>query len=141
MSIFKRLPWVSLGLLLLTDSNFGWVISKANAPPFVWLLAVIAVLLLIGGLTTPWAKMTDYSIFLFRSNIRSFGITILWAFLFFLMVAWFRVFIDTLVIIAAAILARIDFQAAGFNEKHAFVILSIFSLTGLALGALVQKLM
>jgi hypothetical protein len=55
------------------------------------------------------------------------------------MIAQFRVFLDTLLIIAAAILAKIDFQTAGFSEGQAFWFLSIFSLTGLALGALIHK--
>jgi hypothetical protein len=142
MSILKRLPFVSLVLLLLTYTTLGWVISKtyAPAPRFIWLLAVIAILVLLAGLTISWRTLTDYSFVLFKSNLKSFSVTVLAAFLFFLMIAHFRVFLDTLVIIAAAVLGKIDFQTAGFTEGQAFCFLSIFSLTGLALGALIHKL-
>ena len=142
MSILKRLPFVSLVLLLLTYTTLGWVISKtyAPAPWFIWLLAVIAILVLLAGLTISWRTLTDYSFVLFKSNLKSFSITVLAAFLFFLMIAQFRVFLDTLVIIAAAVLGKIDFQTAGFTDGQAFCFLSIFSLTGLALGALIHKL-
>lgn len=138
MSIQRKLPWVSLALLLLTYSTWGWVISRAKVPPVVWVLAVVAILLLTGSLTSPWSKIANYSNVLFKSNLRSFSLTVFGAFMFFLMIAWFRVFIDTLVIISATILARIDVQTCGFKEHHAFWILSFTSLTGLALGALVN---
>jgi hypothetical protein len=141
MSILKRLPFVSLVLLLLTYTTLGWVISKtyAPAPWFIWVLTVITILVLLGGLTISWRRLTHYSFVLFQSNLKSFSITVLGAFLFFLMIAQFRVFLDTLLIIAAAVLAKIDFQTAGFSEGQAFWFLSIFSLTGLALGALIHK--
>ncbi|MEH2459335.1 hypothetical protein [Nostoc sp.] len=140
MSILKRIPWVSLALVLLSYSTLGWVISETHAPRFVWMATVIAILLLIVTVTAPWPKMTYYYSILLKSNIRSFGVAVLAAFLFFLMTAWFQVFLDTLLIISATILVRIDFQRAGLRERLAFSTASIFSLGGLALGALIYKL-
>ncbi|MBG1269274.1 hypothetical protein [Nostoc sp. WHI] len=141
MLIFKRVPWVSLALLLLSYSALGWVISETRAPKFVWLVTVVVILILIVTLTTPWPKMTYYYNILFKSNIRSFCVAILAAFMFFIMLAWFGVFLDTLLIISATILVRIDFQIAGLRQGLAFCTTSIFSLAGLALGALVYKLL
>ncbi len=140
MSILKRVPWVSLALVLISYSTLGWVISETRAPLFVWLVTVVAILLLVVTLTIPWLKMTYYLNVLFKSNTRSFGVAVLAAFLFFVMIAWFRVFLDTLLIISATILVRIDFQMAGLREGLAFWTTSTFSLTGLALGALIHQL-
>ena len=140
MSIFKRVPWVSLALVMLSYSTLGWVISETRVSIFVWLVTVVAILLLIVTLTIPWLKMTYYLNALLKSNTRSFGVAVLAAFLFFIMIAWFRVFLDTLLIISATILVRIDFQKAGLREGLAFCTASIFSLGGLALGALIYKL-
>ncbi|WP_100898858.1 hypothetical protein [Nostoc flagelliforme] len=140
MSILKRVPWVSLALVMLSYSSLGWVISETRAPLFVWLATVVAILLLIVTLTIPWLKMTYYLNVLLKSNTRSFGVAVLGAFLFFIMIAWFRVFLDTLLIISATILVRIDFQMAGLREGLAFWTASTFSLAGLALGALIHKL-
>ena len=107
--------------------------------PFVWLVAAIAIFSLVGFWTTPWSKMASYSIFVFKSNLRIFAFVIFAAFLFFLIIAWYSVFLDTLVVIAAIILARIDFQLNGFSRKQAFWTLSISSLIGLACGGFVQK--
>ncbi|MBW4671904.1 MAG: hypothetical protein KME60_31880 [Cyanomargarita calcarea GSE-NOS-MK-12-04C] len=139
MSILKTLPWITLTLVMVTYTTLGWVISKAPVPWFAWLLVAIAVLFLTGVVTTPWKSFADYSDALVKSNTRSFGVAILAAFLFFLMLAWFKVFLQGLLITSAATLARIDFQVAGFREIQAFWITSIFSLVGLALGAVGGK--
>ncbi len=138
--MLKTVPWVSLALVLLSYSTLGWVISETHPPMYVWLAIVVAILLLILTLTTAWPKLTSYYNILFESNIKSFGITVLAAFMFFVMLAWFRVFLDTLLIFSATILVRVDFQIAGLKKNLAFWSMSIFSLTGLLLGALIYKL-
>jgi hypothetical protein len=138
MSIFKRLPWMSLLLVLVSYSTLGWVLSEMYVPAFVWVVVVIAVLLLVGSLTTPLPIVANYSSILFRSTTRTFLAAVLGAFLFFLILAWFKVFLDTLLIVAAAILARIDFQTAGFKERLAFFVTSLCSLVGMAFGAAMQ---
>jgi len=105
-----------------------------RAPLYVWITFILVVLLFVGSLTIPWSAISKYSNLLVQSNLRSFAVTILGAFLFFLMLAWFRIFLDTLLIISAGILAKIDFQTAGFKQGQAFLITLLFSLAGLALG-------
>ncbi len=141
MSILKRVPWVPLALVLLSYSTLGWAISETKSPWWVWLLLVSGVLLLIGSLTIPWSKMTEFSLILFRSNTRTFIVAVAAAFLFFLMLAWFRVFLDTLLIISATILAKIDFQTDDFQQEQAFWITFIVSLIGLGLGAAMQMVL
>lgn len=141
MPILQRVPWVSLTLLILSYSTLGWVISETKAPEFVWLVTVVGILLFMLSLTTPWTKMREVSSIVLKSSARSFVFAVFAAFLFFVMLAWFRLFLDTLLIVSAAILARIDFQAAGFKEGQTFWITSIFSLAGLALGAGIQMLL
>lgn len=134
MLIVKRLPWTSLVLVLFSYSTLGWALSETQAPWYVWLTCIVAVLLLVGSLTVPWSAISKYSSLLVQSNLRSFAVTTLAAFLFFLMLAWFRIFLDTLLIICAGILARIDFQTAGFKQVQVFLITSISCLAGLGLG-------
>lgn len=134
----KSFLWVSLTLVGLAYGSLGWLISEAHLHWSAWLGIAIAILFLLSALTTPWLKIADYSIIFFRSDTRTFAFSVLAAFLFFLMIAWFRVFLDTLVIISANILLRIDLQASGLGEKQTFLITSIISLIGLALGAVMQ---
>ncbi|MGI8503415.1 MAG: hypothetical protein ACR2LR_20115 [Hassallia sp.] len=134
----KNFPWVSLTLVVLAYGSLGWLISQAHSPWYVWLTLVTGILFLLSALTTPWLKIADYSIFFFKSDTRGFAFSVLAAFLFFVMIAWFKVFLDTLVIISANILLRIDLQGCGLGERQTFLVTSMFSLTGLALGAVIQ---
>lgn len=139
MSIFKRLPWISLVLALLTYCSLGWVISKTYMSTTALGITALAVLILVFVLTTPWVNLTNYSNKFFKSNSRTFAVTVFGAFLLFLIIARFRLFLDTLVIISATILVRIDFQSAGLKQTHAFGIMSIISLSGLATGILIHR--
>lgn len=135
MSILKKIPWISLMLVLLSYSTFGWVLAEAQVPRLVWLVFVPILLLLMGSLTSPLSLATKYSSILFGSNIRTFAVAVFGAFLLFVMLAWFRLFLDCLLIFSAAILARIDFQVSGLTEWQAFWITCLISLAGIALGA------
>ncbi len=140
-TIFKRLPWISLGLLLLTYTHLGWVTSQGGYSLVTWLLLVIAILFLTGSFTTPWSKISEFFQVLLQSNLRYFGLTLLGAFLVFLILAKFRLFLDILVMVCATMLARLDFQGAGFKEKSSFAIILIFSLAGLGLGVMIDLLL
>lgn len=140
MLTFKSLPWISLVLLLLTYSSLGWTLANTKLPLYAWGLIAIAILLLIELLTIPWKKLNYYSLILFKSALRSFFISILAAFLLFLMISRFRLFLDTLVILAATILARIDFQTTKLSQTQTFWTLACLSLTGLLIGFILEQL-
>jgi hypothetical protein len=139
MSTIKRLPWVSLILLLVTYSVFGWILSQENLSIFLWGLIIISVLFLVAGLTTPWSKTVKYLSVLFNTKLKSFLLAVFGAFLFFLVFAEFRIFLDIMLIISATILVRLDFQIAGLKEIQAFCITSVFSIAGLMLGLLLKQ--
>ncbi|MEM6752963.1 MAG: hypothetical protein AAF630_08350 [Cyanobacteria bacterium P01_C01_bin.38] len=140
VSIIKQLPLCSLTLILVTYSVFGWILSQENLPGYAWLLIVISVLILIAGITTPWSKAVKYVRVLFNTKLKSFGFAVLGAFLFFLVFAEFRIFLDILLITSATILVRLDFQLAGAKETQAFLFTSVFSIAGLMLGFLLNQL-
>lgn len=140
-SIIKKLPWISLTLVLLTYSVFGWILSQEKLPTFAWLLIVISILILIAAITTPWSKAVKYVRFLFNTKLKSFGFAVLGAFLFFLIFAEFRIFLDIMLITSTTILVRLDFQAAGLKETQAFLLTSLFSISGLMLGLFLNQLL
>ncbi len=138
MSILKKIPWFSLALVLLSYSTLGWMVFAETAPWYIWLITVVTILLSLICFTSPGLKLNEYTSILFKSSARSFGVAILAAFLFFLMVAWFRVFLDILLILCATILARIDFQTLALKPELAFGCISFFAVAGLALGAFIK---
>jgi hypothetical protein len=138
MSTLQKIPWVSLILVLLSYSTLGWIIFEEKAPWYVWLMTVVTILLSLIYVTNPWLKLDDYFNILFKSTARTFSVAILAAFLFFLMIAWFRVFLDALLILCATILAKIDFQSVALKPSLAFGCISFCSLLGLGLGAFIK---
>ena len=134
----KTLPWISLFLVSLTYTRLGWVLSDNNAPLYLWILLVLAILVLVASLTVSVSVISKYSSLLVSSNLRSFTVATLGALLFFLMLAWFGIFLDMLLIICAGILARIDCQTAGIRQLQAFLIILLFSLAGLGCGHLLH---
>ncbi|HYW20754.1 MAG TPA: hypothetical protein VE956_15915 [Nodularia sp. (in: cyanobacteria)] len=134
MSIVKTLPWISLVLVMFSYTTLGWALSDTQAPLYVWIIFILAVLVLVYSLTITRSAISKYSQLLLQSNIRSFAVATFGAFLFFIMLAWFRIFLNALLIISVGILARIDCQTAGYKQGQAFLITLIFSLAGLALG-------
>ncbi|TAE52666.1 MAG: hypothetical protein EAZ76_19200 [Nostocales cyanobacterium] len=140
MLMLKQIPWLSLTLVFLSYCALGWVISETETPWFVWVILISVILLLLASLTIPWSKIAQYYSTLLKSNLRSFLLTVVAAFVFFLMLAWFRIFLDTLLILSATILAKIDFQTSGYKTGVGFLLTSGFALSGLAVGALLHRL-
>lgn len=141
MTTLKRIPWISLGLVLLTYTSLGWLLTRAHTPLYVWIAIAIAILLLLELLTVPWQWLVKYSSSIFDSAFRSFLISLLAACLLFFMIFRFRIFLDVLVIVAATMLARIDFQTAKLSQVITFWMLALFSLSGLSIGFFLKKLL
>ena len=140
MLSLKKVPWLSLTLVLLTQIASGRAIAKANLGYYIWLLAAIATLLIVKYLTSSLYKIsTSTSKILGKLDAKSVSVAVLGAFLVFLMFAWFKVFIDTLLLFAAIMLVRIDFETNKLPQRQAFFMTYIFSLAGLALGALIER--
>ncbi|MBD2137263.1 hypothetical protein H6F32_06600 [Anabaena sp. FACHB-1237] len=138
MMILKKIPWFSLSLVLLTYTALGWVISDTKPPVYIWIVTVVCTLIFVSFLTNVFSKISNYTNVLFKTNFRTFGVTVLAAFLFFLMIAWFKVFLDTLLILSATVLAKIDFQTANLNKQYTFLLTSLSSLLGLVLGIFIH---
>ncbi len=135
MSIWKKLPWFSLFLLLVAYSTLGWVLNDAHTAWYLWILISIAIFLLVELLTAPRARVRSYTMNLLKSDWAVFAASVFAAFLVAVSLIWLHVFVQALVIISAAILVKLDAQTAGLKNHQAFWLLTIFCVTGLSLGA------
>lgn len=130
----KRLPWISLGLLLTAYSTFSWFLYRSTVTWVVWLAALVLALLQamlltafsdgIKGLLSSWLK----------SDAGYFTTVIVSAFFIAVAFVWINIFGYILVLLAAEMLARLDLQNAGFNRVQALIVLTVVSLCGLAVG-------
>ncbi len=162
MSRLKKFPWLSLILLLIAYSVFGWIVSQSTQSWAIWLvqqgkgwgwlleedivsgivylLGAVSILLLVTALTAPVTLMTFFLGSSLQSDIKGFISLLGWAFAFVLIVCWIEYFVRFLVLLAAAILARLELQKAGYNEWQTFAMLAVVCLSGLGLGLLTFEL-
>ncbi len=137
MPTLKKLPWVSLTLLLITYSTLGWVLAAFDYPWLVWVMIVVVILLLAAFLSSPGTKFRDNSR-LFKLDTRTFFLVVATAFLSVIIIWRLHIFVHALVTISAAILVRLEAQEARLSDRQTFWILAIISLAGLGLGAAAQ---
>lgn len=137
----KKLPWVSLLLLLISYTICGWLLfAVAYKHWVVWLAAGAMALLIAGALTSALPLVKDIVGFTLKSDSRAFFIVTIAAFLTVLVVTWFNAFAHALILMSAESLARLELQTSRFNQWQAFGILSLVSLAGLGLGGIAHPL-
>lgn len=137
MPTLKKLPWVSLALLLITYSTLGWQISASHNPWLVWIIIIAGALVVAALLSSPSATFTNGSSFL-KSDTRSFLVLIAAAFLSVVVIWRLHIFAHALVTVSSGTLFRLDAQKAGLSNRQTFWIMALGSLAGLGLGAAVQ---
>jgi len=127
-------PLLSAVLLLLAYGSFSWFISHQAAGLWVW-SAAIAFTLAQAFLLTTYSKgfKSAMDIWL-RSDLGYFACVILGALFIAFAFIWIRIFGYILVVLAAEILMRLDLQLIGFNRVQSWLILTLVSFSGLAVG-------
>lgn len=140
MPTLKKLPWVSLTLLLVTYITLGWLLSAVNDPLPIWVIVAGAVLLLAMALSSPWSKIRDTFARIFKSDTRAFLIAVVAAFLLVVIITWLYIFAHVLVVVSVGTLVRLDTQTARWSNRRTFWFLAIMPLVGLGLGAVAQTL-
>ncbi|MBD2460377.1 hypothetical protein H6G89_04905 [Oscillatoria sp. FACHB-1407] len=136
----KRIPWLSLSLLLIAYSSFSWFLYQSTATWIVWLIALSFALTQALLLT---AFLQGFRFFVkgwLKSDIGYFSVISIGAFSIAAILVWIHVFEYVLLLIAAEVLARMDLQNAGFNQWQALGVLTLVSISGLSVGYTAQEL-
>jgi hypothetical protein len=138
MLLVKKLPWISLLLLVSTYGVFGWLLTASTGLALFWLMGATYILIIASAMTAPWALIKGFYAGFLKSDSRAFVSVIIGAFVAVIIIRWIDVFFRILVLISASALARLDLQTAGYGKWQAFGILLLVSLTGFALGVLAK---
>lgn len=118
----------------LTHSTVGWFSTHSTVIWLAWALVLAFTLLQALLLTTMFDGFKAFFGSWLKSDMGYFTLIIVVSLGVTIIFLWFRVFGYILVLIAAEVLARLDLQNAGFSRVQALIILSVFSLSGLAVG-------
>ena len=157
MSRLKNLPW-SLVLLFVTFGVFGWYLMESIPDLTEWVAdkggafnisvtelilswiilpaAATSIIIMAVSLTAPilWMKIGIKG--WLKSDVNAFASTLIWAFAIVLIISYLEFFVRFLVLLAAAILVRLDLQQAGYSKAKASVVLVFLCLAGFASGVL-----
>ncbi|MBD1861674.1 MULTISPECIES: hypothetical protein [Trichocoleus] len=134
MALLKKLPWLSLALLVVAYCTWGWFLYPSRSSGFDWLFAAAFAIIVAGLLTAPEKSLRSRFFTWSVSSIGRFILVLCGSALTAVVLYMANVFVHILVTISACMLARLDLQTAGFKQLTAFWVLSAFSLVGLGLG-------
>lgn len=156
MAWLKKFPWLSLGVLLITYSVFGWFVSQAKRELSLWLieqgqewgwslsetlasrivyiLGIDLILLITIALVAPVTLMTILFGSWLKSDIKAMVSILGWSFASVFILCWFDYFVRFLILLSSAILGRLELRIAGYNEWQTFMILTFVCLSGFGLG-------
>lgn len=130
----KKIPWLSLTLLLVTYNTLGWILAQARSSWYIVLLTVALVLLFTEILAAPASKTRKFINRWLSSDSKAFILVLAFAFFAAAIVVWIHVIAHIFVLMSAGLLARLDLHTTGFGQWQAFWILAALSLAGFAVG-------
>lgn len=170
MSWFKHSTWISLTLLLITYMTFGWSIDQRKgifqqviieygrnldwqnflklfnlietdtANVLFYGLAILSVLAITFALMAPVTLITLAFGSSFKSDARSVISILLWSLAFVLILRWLIFFSHILLLLCAAILAKLDLQDNGFKQWQVSTLIILIGFLGFFGGAIAHSI-
>ncbi|MGV2832110.1 hypothetical protein [Myxosarcina sp. GI1(2024)] len=149
----KKIPWLSLILLLLTYGVYGWSYTSWGvtsidegsifnqferdlAIVFLYSVGGILIILLTIAFTAPISLMTISLSNWLKSEVRAFLSIFIGAFAFAIIIQMVEVFADFLLLLSAALLFKLDLQLAGYQRWFSWFLLTCLCLLGFGGGIL-----
>jgi hypothetical protein len=138
----KKVPWLSLGILFSAYATFSWFLTQwvahqvgtALAEWAVWAIVLFCTLLQALLLTTLFDGVKLFFRKWLKSDVGYFSLIMLGSLSVTAALVWFRMFGYVLVLVSSEILARLDLQNAKLNRWQSLAVLTLVSVTGLAVG-------
>jgi hypothetical protein len=126
--------WISWGLLILAYATFGQLLHHGNVGQSIWLATLGFLVLKALFLTLCWRPLRDLALQGFKSDIGYSLMVLGLASLAVIAVVYFRAFAYTVVLVATALLVRMDCLIDSVDDRLACLILIVLPLVGLGLS-------
>ena len=128
-------------LLLLAFMGFGAFLHSRHSSDFLWWLALGYAFLESALLTIVWKPMRNVFLLGFQSDLGYTVMALVIASLAVVVVSWIQIFGYFLVMLAAALLLRVELLIRDIGNSSAFVILLLLSAMGLFISRVTVELM
>lgn len=135
----RAFPWVSICLALLANIAFGYFLHEFSLSGLTWTLAIIYVFLQCGILSIGWKLVHGFLLLGFQSAVGYTFMALAGASFAVVVLAWARISSYFLVMIATALLLRVDLYTRRVGTKRSFMIMLIVSLIGLGISWLLLE--
>ena len=126
--------WLSWGLLVLAYATYGQLLHADASSRYVWLATLAFAVAKAGVLTLLWQPTRDFVLKGFKTDVGYSVMVLLLASLAVLAVVQIRAFAYIVVLLAAALLVKVDCLIDGMSDRLAFTTLLLLSLIGLGLS-------
>ena len=136
----KKLPWLSSLLLLLAYMGFGAFLHARHSSDLIWWLALGHAVLEAALLTILWKPLRNFFLLGFQSDVGYTIMALVIASLAVVVLSWIQIFVYFLVMLAAALLLRVELLIRDVSNSLAFVTILVLSLMGLGLSRLTTEL-
>jgi hypothetical protein len=129
-----KLPLVSLSLLLLTYTTFGWLIYDWTSDRRVWLIVAAGITVLGAILTYPSRSVSLGFGGFFKTDTRALILIILASIVSVALLTWLQFFVDTIVLCSAGLLASLDLKIRGWSKALSLLLIIGWQLLGMSAG-------
>ena len=128
-----RTVWLSWVLLVLAYSTYGQQLHGTGAEQTVWLASIGFAVVKASLFTLLWRPARRFVLLGFQSDAGYSIMVLVLASLAVLVVVQFRTFAYIVVLVAAAILVRVDCLIQRLDDRQTFLMLLVLPLLGLGL--------
>lgn len=131
--LYKPVPWLSILLLLLANIAFGFFLHEYVKESWLWGAAIAYIVAQCGILSIVWQPVRNFLLLGFQSDVGYAFMALAGASFAVVIVVWARVSSYFLVMLAAALLMRIELFTRRLGRWLSFLAMVLVSLVGLAI--------
>ncbi len=129
-----KLPWQSLGLLLITYVTFGWLLYGLTRNRSIWLLVAFATVMLGGFVTYPSRSVSFGFGGFFKTDTRALILMIGASITSVFLLTSLQLFVDTVVLTTAGLLVSLDLKTRGWSKPFNLLLIVGWQLLGMSAG-------
>lgn len=126
--------WLSWALLVLSYATYGQLLHNNASSQLIWLVILAFIVIKAGVLTFLWQPVRDFLLKGFQTDVGYSVMVLALASLAVVAVTQLRTFAYLIVLIAAALLVRVDCLGDNMGDRGSFMTLVLLSFTGLGLS-------
>lgn len=126
--------WLSWGLLVLSYATYGQLLHANGSSEFIWVATIAFLVVKSAIITLLWRPVRNFALKGFQSDVGYSVMVLVLASVAVLAVVQFRAFAYFIVLVAAALLVRVDCLMTGMGNRRAFFTLVLLSLIGIGLS-------